>query len=525
MTTSQITRLNRLLDNDSQYLLCGGLKGIEKESLRISKDSLISQKPHPRTLGSALTHPQITTDYSEALIELITPAFSETKSALGYLEVLHQVVYHYLEDEILLSASMPCGIKHDECVPIAQYGNSNIGKMKHVYRHGLWHRYGRTMQAIAGIHFNYSVPEQLWPVLHKLEKSDVSVEHYIADNYFGLIRNFQRCGWIILYLFGASPAICKSFFNSRPQLMEQFEEFGQGTLYHPYATSLRMSDIGYKSKNQQGLKINYNSLPAYIDSLSRAIATPYADYEAIGVEVNGEYRQLNANILQIENEFYSIIRPKQIAHSGEKPTIALKKRGVRYVEMRSLDLDLFYPTGIDESKSLFIEALLITCLLTESPPMNEADFQANNRNQLQVANNGRKPGLKLERKQTRIGLKDWALEILDSMSNICRVLDKDNETKPYSDALLRQRQVVENPDLAPSARMLAIMTETKQSFSKFALTKSLEHADYFRRHPIDKDRLRDFDLMAQASIAKQNDLEQQPQIPFHDFLEHYFAQQ
>ena len=260
LNSALLTRLEQLNANGHQQLLCGGLKGIEKESLRISKDGFIAQTPHPKALGSALTHPYITTDYSEALIELITPPFADIKDTLDYLHNIHQFVYEHLDNEILLGASMPCGIDGDESIPIAEYGSSNIGRMKHVYRHGLWHRYGRTMQSIAGIHFNYSVPEALWPVLHKEKNSQLNLEQFTADAYFGLIRNFQRMGWLILYLFGASPAICKNFFNSRPALARQFEEFDNGTLYHPYATSLRMSDIGYKSKNQASLKIDYNSI-------------------------------------------------------------------------------------------------------------------------------------------------------------------------------------------------------------------------------------------------------------------------
>lgn len=381
------------------------------------------------------------------------------------------------------------------------------------------------MQAIAGIHFNFSVPEALWPVLHSQEHSGVSLEEFTASGYFGLVRNFQRIGWIILYLFGASPAICKSFFKSRPQLMAQFEEFDQGTLYHPYATSLRMSDIGYKSKNQANLRINYNSLPEYVNSLGHAIATPYPEYEKIGVEVDGEYRQLNANVLQIENEFYSTMRPKQIAQSCEKPTLALKRRGVRYVEMRSLDLDLFNPIGIDEGKARFIEALLLTCLLQDSPPMTEADFQTNNRNQLQVANYGRKPGLELERNNKKISLQDWASQILGSMREVCDILDKDDENKPYSKALLAQQQIVQNPDLTASARMLASMEQTGQQFSRFALHKSVEHAKCFNGSKPDATFTKQFNELAQQSITKQAELENRPQLPFDDFLKQYFAQQ
>ncbi|MDD1606706.1 MAG: glutamate--cysteine ligase [Methylococcaceae bacterium] len=522
--TFTTNRLNSLLATDNQHLLCGGLKGLEKESLRIAENGFISQTLHPYALGSALTHPAITTDYSEALIELITPPFADVKDTLNYLQQVHQFVYAHLDGEMLLSTSMPCGIDGDDSIRIAEYGSSNVGRMKHVYRHGLWHRYGRTMQSIAGIHFNYSVPETLWTALHQHEHSPLSLQQFTNDGYFGLIRNFQRVGWLILYLFGASPAICKNFFKSRPALMTQFEEFDNGTLYHPYATSLRMSDIGYKSNNQASLNIDYNSLDGYVDSLGKAITTPYPDYEQIGTVVNGEYRQLNSNILQIENEFYSTVRPKQIANSCEKPTLALKRRGVRYIEMRSLDLDLFNPIGVDEGKLRFIEALLLTCLLTDSPAMSESDHKINNANQLAVANEGRKLGLELNRNGQKIALQDWAHEILQAMQPVCAILDKCAADKPYSAALNEQRLVVKNPDLTASARLLASMRERHQPFSRFALNASEKHAQYFRSHQLDAATTAQFTAMAAESHAKQHEIESQPQLPFAEFLQRYFDQ-
>ncbi len=518
------TRLDQLSANGRQQLLCGGLKGIEKESLRIARDGFIAQTPHPRALGSALTHPCITTDYSEALIELITPPFADIKDSLDYLHKVHQFVYQHLDNEMLLGASMPCGIDGDLSIPIAEYGSSNVGRMKHVYRHGLWHRYGRTMQSIAGIHFNYSVPEALWPVLQQQERSPLSLEQFKADGYFGLIRNFQRMGWLILYLFGASPAICKSFFNSRPALMAQFEEFDNGTLYHPYATSLRMSDIGYKSKNQEGLKIDYNALDGYVDSLSAAINTPYPEYQKIGTVVDGQYRQLNGNILQIENEFYSTIRPKQIARSCEKPTMALKYRGVRYVEMRSLDLDVFHPIGIDEDKARFIEALLLCCLLQDSPKTSDREHQVNNANQLAVAHYGRKPGLELQQGQQKVPLQQWAAEIMEAMQPVCAILDRDDADKPYSSALAKQQRLVDNPDLTASARMLQQMMQRQQPFARFALTASAEHQLYFKTNKPDKTTDRMFADMAAESLVKQQEIESQEQIPFDEFLRQYFSQ-
>ncbi len=509
---------------NTPHLLGGGLKGIEKESLRINAHGLISQATHPRSLGSTLTHSHITTDYSEALIELITSPFSNIQDTLRELQKIHQFVYENLGDEQLLCASMPCGINGDDSIRIAEYGSSNIGRMKHVYRHGLWHRYGRTMQAISGIHFNYSVPEPLWEFLHQQSGKSESFADFKNAAYFGLIRNFQRIGWLILYLFGASPAICKNFFNSRPSLMTQFEEFDNGTLYHPFATSLRMSDIGYKSKNQADLHIDYNSIHGYVESLSTAISTPYADYEKIGVCKNGEYQQLNTNILQIENEFYSIMRPKQIALSGEKPTSALRRGGVEYVEMRALDLNPFQPLGVDEPTARFIEALLLTCLLTASPEITADELRVNNANQLIVANNGRKPNVELVKNGETITLQNWAREILISVQPICEALDSTETDSPYSEALNLQRELVENPDLTPSAKMLVAMREMKKPFASFALNQSAELAKIFAAQLLDDATRQKFINLAAESHAKQRELESAPQLPFEQFLSHYFSQ-
>ena len=524
LNSTHSPHISYLLKQNKQHLLVGGLKGIEKESLRISKQGCISQTAHPHTLGAPLTHPHITTDYSEALMEFITPPFSDIKKTLEFMHEIHQYVYDHLGDEMLLSASMPCGIDGDKSIPIANYGNSNIGKMKHVYRQGLSYRYGRTMQSIAGIHFNYSVPKELWPVLHEQANSQLNLTDFISESYFGLIRNFQRQGWLILYLFGASPAICKRFFKSRPQLMSQFDEFDQHTLYHPYATSLRMSNIGYKSENQSSLKVDYNSLNGYVDSLSKAIATPYPDYQNIGIKVDGEYKQLNANILQIENEFYSTMRPKKIAQSCEKPTLALKRRGVEYVEMRSLDLDLFNPIGIDESKARFIEAFLLSCLLQDSSEYSDQEQQINNENQLRVAHEGRDPELKIIKKDQSILLKTWAEEILQSMLPICEILDKNTADTSYCDALSQQQKIVKNPELTPSAKILRQMRTEQESFGCIGINTSERHKLFFTNSYSTPKTTQLFDELAIASHKKQQQIEANDTLSFDEFLTHYFSQ-
>ena len=144
--------------------------------------------------------------------------------------------------------------------------------MKTLYRHGLGIRYGRSMQAIAGVHFNYSFPAQLWEALEAVDQSRQPRQSFISENYFALLRNYRRYGWLILYLFGTSPAVSKSFFAGRDCQMPSLDA---DTLYEPFATSLRMSDIGYRNKTQAAVSVSVNSLEEYVRDLSRAISTPY----------------------------------------------------------------------------------------------------------------------------------------------------------------------------------------------------------------------------------------------------------
>jgi glutamate--cysteine ligase len=240
--------------------------------------------------------------------------------------------------------------------------------------------------------------------------------------------------------------------------------------------------------------------------------------------VGNDYLQLNSNLLQIENEFYSTMRPKQIIQSGEKPTLALKRRGVRYVEMRSLDLNLYDPIGIERSTAYFLEAFLMTCLLRESPQHIGNEFAVNNANQLAVAHKGRQPGLVLAQNGMSIPLQDWAQQILHDMQPVCSILDAGQADCPYSQALALQQSVVDNPDLAPSARILADMRSTGQCFSAYALNKSAMHKQFFNQQPLDPAIKAEFQAMAEASLAKQKAIEANDQLSFDDFLANYFAQ-
>jgi glutamate--cysteine ligase len=516
-------RIAALQGSNIDNLLSGRKVGLEKECLRVTSDGKVSSTPHPVSLGAALTNPIITTDYSEALLELITPPFESISQALDFLRDTHKFVYSQLQDEILWSTSMPCVLAGEENIPIAQYGSSNAGVMKTVYRRGLGHRYGKMMQVIAGVHYNYSLPKSFWPVYQEMEQDSQNLQGFISESYFKLIRNLQRFGWLVPYLFGASPAVCRSFMDGIEKILEPFDDY---TFHHPYATSLRLSDIGYQNykEGKTGIKANYDSLSSYIKCLKHAIETPSPVYEKIGVKTNGEFQQLNANLLQIENEYYSTIRPKQITGTYEKPTVALAQRGVEYVELRSLDINVLEPLGISESQLHFLEAFLLFCLLHESPTISAEERKEIDHNQSSTAHHGREPGLKLQRNGKPILLSTWASEIFQAMGDVCNLLDCTQPNAPYSSALKEYFQSVENPDLTPSARILQEMRDNKEPFFPYSMRYAQQHADYFNSVNINEEQFRFFTDTAQQSLADQKRMETNDRLSFEDFLGHYFAE-
>ena len=514
-------RLAGLINSGERGVLRGGRKGVEKESLRVSPDGVIARTRHPQSLGAPLTNEHITTDFSESLIELVTPPFGETWELLQYLCDIHQFVYRHLEDELLWATSMPSAIDGDASIPLAQFGNSNVGRMKTVYRHGLGVRYGRIMQAISGVHFNYSFGPRLWGVLADVNRSQQPRQDFVSEQYFGVLRNYRRYGWLVLYLFGTSPAVSNSFFKGRENTLPALDA---DTVYEPYGTSLRMSDIGYRNKNQSTLSVSVNSLAEYVRDLTRAIGTPYPPYEKIGVKVDGVYQQLNANILQIENEYYSYIRPKRIAQSGERPTKALHRAGVEYVEVRALDVSAFDPVGVNQNKLRFLEAFLALCLLRESAPIGVSEQPALDENHLLVARRGREPNLMLRREGRDFPLIGWARELLDSMQGLCEMLDHGEPSRPYSSALEQQRAKIDDVEKTPSARLLTEMRQTGESFFQLALRMSKLHKDYFLGlYPPNESRLGEFAAEAQESLEAQRSIEATDRENFDAYLAQYLA--
>ncbi len=491
----------------SPEVLGGIRRGIEKESLRTRPSGALALTPHPKPLGSALTHPHITTDYSESQLELITGVHAGVGACLEELTQVHQFVYHVLRelgDEMLWVSSMPCGLPTDETIPIGRYGSSNVGRAKSVYRVGLGHRYGRRMQTISGIHYNWSMPG------------------VTSEQYFGLIRNFRRHSFLLLALFGASPALCSNFVAGREH---ELQHLSKHTLYQPHATSLRMGRLGYQSDAQAALAVSYNSLESYAASLHDALTRPYPAYEAVGIKnPGGDYNQLATSLLQIENEFYGTIRPKRVIHPGERPLHALRERGVEYVEVRCMDLDPFEPVGIGEQTLRFLDVFLLHCLMTDSPPDTPQEIAAVGRNQLRTAARGREPGLRLERGAGEIELVEWGAQLLAESAPAAAALDATHGTTRYGEALADAQRVLTDLDRAPSARVLGTITrDFDSSYVGFIRAQSAQTRNALLALPYPAALAQRFAEMARASVEQRRRIEAADTLPFEEYRKAYLS--
>jgi len=496
-------------------------RGIEREGLRVLPEGKLSQHSHYYQLGSALTHPNITTDYSESLLEFITPVSHSPEQAIAQLQDVQKYTLSQIDGEIIWPMSMPCFVENDNNVVLAQYGNSHVGKMKTVYRQGLKNRYGSMMQVISGIHFNFSFSENFWLNLKALEKNNDEMQEFVSDKYFALLRNYKRFCWLIPYLYGSSPAICSSFLQNKPTELP-FKKSNSGYMYLEYATSLRMSDLGYTNSEQSALHICYNNLDGYLDDVQEAINLVSTEFEKIGVKVDGQYQQLNSNVLQIENELYAPIRPKQVAKPGEKPSEALKSRGVEYIEVRALDVNPFVDTGISIEQIYFLDIFLTYCTLTFSEQLDCDTQNVHEKNMDEVVVRGRDPQLLLEDNGQMKSVIQWGVELFSDMKAVAELLDQANDTDKYTTVLAVEERKLHDSSLTPSAQLLNLVVEQEQSLTKFSLDKAQQYrqglleSDYqFYSHDYFVDQVR-------VSHQAQQAIEESDEGTFDDFLQQYF---
>ncbi|SDI63663.1 glutamate-cysteine ligase [Ferrimonas sediminum] len=521
MSDSYQLRLNKLSTAAFGGILTRLRRGIEKEGLRVTSLARVAPTGHPAALGAALTHPCITTDYSEAQLEFITPVAQRVREGLDSLDQLHRVVASQMGEEYLWPSSMPCPMQTDDEIPIARYGASNEGRWKQVYREGLRQRYGARMQSISGIHYNFSLPDGFWPLAGQLWPHQGCSATLRTERYFGLLRNLRRHAWLLCYLFGASPVMDRSFVSSTHRL----RSMGKHTLGLPFATSLRLSGLGYQSRTQQALNISLDGLQPYRQGLIEAMTRTHPDYEAMGVRVGREYRQLSSGILQLDNELYSDARPKCVPPSGEPVIQALNRQGVEYIELRLLDINPFLPLGIDEPQIRFLDAWLMYCLLSDSPPLSEWELQELAENRNRVLLEGRNPDLCLTMNGQRMPFQVAARQLLERVYASATLLDRAQMHQSagacvateHRRAVNAQLAKVHDSTLTPSGMIMA-RVEEGQEFAEMMLQQAIDHRRYFCSRPLSAVAMAGFDQMAERSRRRQAQLERNDAVDFDAFM-------
>lgn len=497
-------------------ILAGIQRGIERETLRVTADGHLALTPHPSELGSALTNKWITTDFAEALLEFITPVDKDIDHLMAVLHDIHRYAARKLGKELMWPLSMPCFIDAEQQIELAQYGASNAGRLKTLYREGLKNRYSALMQTISGVHYNFSLPLSFWQakegVVDEIEGKDK-----ISNGYFRLIRNYYRFGWVIPFLFGASPVVCSSFIKGRETDLS-FEKLDNGGIYLPYATTLRMSDLGYTNKAQRSLDITFNNLETYVAGLKKATRTPSEEFAKIGVKKDGKYQQLNANVLQIENEFYAPIRPKRVVKKDETASDALLRGGVEYIEVRSLDVNPFSPVGIDEEQARFLDLFLIWCALAEAPEMSSEELQCTQYNWGRVILEGRKPGqtIGIGCDSVREPLDKVGKSLFADLLRVAEVLDSQNNNDYYQQVCNKLVVAFDDPELTLSGRML--QSVKGMGLDAFGLSLAEHYRQRLTSEPMQVISEEQFAEEAQRSIERQIEIEKSDTVDFESYL-------
>lgn len=467
---------------DKSRLLAEGKFGIEKESQRITSSGDLALTPHPSVFGDKIENSRITTDFSESQIEMITPPFTSVEEAYNSLEQIRMEVDNSIKNELLWPFSMPPRLPEEESIPIARFSGTKEGRDKETYRNGLALRYGKKMQMISGIHYNFSFREEMIDYLYERFGNGNVKRTFIDSMYFALTRNFLRYRWMIIYLFGASPfydstynsVICKELKIIQkccPDCCDIVEDINQ------YATSLRVSRFGYSNTLHRKYAVYFDSLEEYTWKLQKMMATKHLKYKKLGLHRNGVQTQLNNNVLQKESEFYSSIRPKQIVKKGETQLEAMAKRGVGYIEVRILDLNPFEKLGISVEQLYFLQVFMLFCLFEQSDFITAGELDKINTNHHLVALYGRKENLMLHKYgKGVIELKDLGGQIFEKLRCIAELMDKGSRADKYQQSVEKEYQKLMDKSLLLSERMQREMKENNESFLEFGTRQATNNS-------------------------------------------------
>lgn len=469
-------------NHTNNRLLLDGKWGLEKESQRVTPNGNLALTNHPAIFGDKLTNSYITTDFAESQLELITPPHPTIEATYESLKTIQTEAERGIGAELLWPLSMPPRLPGEEAIPISRFDDSREGREKELYRRGLALRYGKKMQMISGLHYNFSFGDALLDLLYqKLECNSATQtkQTFIDKLYFALARNFLRYRWLLIYLLGASPTVDATYDSV---ITEQLKTIAAccpdyaGLIEHEkhYATSLRVSRFGYSNPISASYHTYFNDLGEYTRNLRKMLTTKSREYENLGVFQNGIQVQLNDNVLQKESEFYAAIRFKQIAEPHKSQLDLLERNGVKYLEVRILDLNPFEKVGISLQQLHFLQVFMLFCLFESSNPFSESEFVLSNQNHHLAALFGRKPSLTIDHYQNGpVSLEGWSREIFEKLNILAWLIDQSTGERKYQNSVTREYQKIMDPTLLPSARITQEMAKRYESFLEFGVRRAL----------------------------------------------------
>lgn len=293
--------------------------GIEREGQRVTHDGKLARTDHPAIFGDRTYHPYIQTDFSETQVEMITPVTDSIDELFQYLDAIYDVTSRSMSDEEMIwPLSMPPALpQKDEEIMIAKLATFEDV----LYRRYLAKEYGKRKQMVSGIHFNFEFGEEL---IRSLFVQQTEIQEFAAfktEVYLKVARNFLRYRWLITYLYGASPLSEVNYFVDE---------------LHPHepVRSIRNSEYGYT--NHSNVKVSYASMEQYL-----------ADIE----------QMIEEGKLSEEKEFYAPVRFR-----GGKRVADVAKMGVRYIELRNIDLNPYHHLGISKEQVQFLQLFLVFML-------------------------------------------------------------------------------------------------------------------------------------------------------------------
>ncbi|MDU4911171.1 bifunctional glutamate--cysteine ligase GshA/glutathione synthetase GshB [Clostridium baratii] len=383
--------LDLILENNLDRKLIRSNFGLEKENLRVDSNGKLALTKHPKIFKE--DNPYIKRDFSESQVEMVTPACKSIDEVYDFMENLHNIVTTSLKDEYLWPQSNPPIIPKDDEIPVAK-----LHKEEEVaYREGLVKKYGAKRQLVSGVHYNFSFDEDLLKELYFLLKPNIDFKNFKDDIYFKIGRNLLKYKWLLIYLTGASPVFHKSYKGACKKAVKKI---GRDDYYFKGVNSLRNSECGYK--NLEDFYVSYNNVNEYVNDIRNLI---------------------NDKCIQGAREYYSPIRFKT-KEQGDMLNNLLED-GVKYIEIRLLDLDPLCPIGVSKDTLNLIFIFVLFTLFTEDFKYTPAFHDEYVLNENRAIENKEFNLINIDGKE--VGLRKKGLEVLEEMEALANKLFKDNE--------------------------------------------------------------------------------------------------